>query len=479
VGNRTGPPLLWFEPDHNVAVSTNPDAGTLRIHLQVSPFERQLQVAGLGIAFFVFSLVPSLVLLDLWHSDSSSTDDATRWTGCAGIGMNTRLLGDGAVYCVDPMFPDQFPSDAWMVGDEQHLATDGNDDGYEVEYRWATVEDLVVYGEVLDGTYNCYTFLPETNLPTDWNVTHLSPPSLDAPLPDWCGQPVSENERNYSVGTHPYEGVWMYDVGEGADAPRVITSHKEDDGAYWFQQWEWEQEVMLQSYVEGSDDGPPLIFGCCLFATVTIGVLVLVGAYSNPRLGIEVNHEQRTVVRQQFGRLPSVIRKTLHGVDVESLTLRPNLRFVHHSDEHGSSTTEHPGVDLIVNTEQGVHALAFVENDDTGERHELIAKLSSAVRGQVVDVNLVEGGTPASVDTGSENTELGPVGPPNMLDDEQQVIEHPAPVMVFEASSVVQVKEAAEDGTHRPEGSGLEPTDTAPSVQDGGFWNFDGENVED
>jgi len=477
VGKGTDLPLLWFEPDHDVEVSSNPDAGTLRIRLQVSPFERQLQVFGLGIAFVIFSLVPSLVVLDLWHSDASSTDDATRWTGCAGIGMSTRLLGDGAVYCVDPMFPDQFPSDAWVVGDEQHLATDGNDDdGYEVEYRWATVEDLVVYGEVRDGIYNCYTFMPETNLPTDWNVTHLSPSSLDAPLPDWCGQPVSENERNYTVGAHPYEGVWMYDVGEGADTPWVITSHKEDDGAYWFQQWE--QEVMLQSYVEGSDDGPPLIFGCCLFATVTIGVLVLVGAYSNPRLGIEVNHEQRTVVRQQFGRLPSLIKKTLHGVDVESLTLRPNLRFIHHSDEHGSSTSEHSGVDLVVSTGRGVHALAFVENDDTGERQELIATLSSAIRGPLVDSNHVESGVPSAVAPGANSNQVAPVGAMNTLNDEQRVTAQPAPVMDIEAPPVVQDDETTDGGTHPSEGPRPEPTEVVQSVQDGGFWNFEVEDAD-
>ena len=278
-------------------------------------------------------------------------------------------------------------------------------------------------------------------------MTHLSPSSLDAPLPDWCGQPVSENERNYSVGTHPFEGVWMYDVGEGTDLPRVITSHMEQDGANWFQVWE--QEELLQSSGGASNDGAPLIIGCGLFATVTVGVLVLVGAYANPRLGIEVNHIQRTVVRQQFGRLPSVFKKTLHGVDVDSLTLRPNVRFVHHSDEHGSSTTEHSGVDLIVNTGRGVHALAFVENGDSGERHELMAKLSSAIRGRVVDANLAESVALTSTEPGDGSIEVASSGPPNTPDNVQQVIEQPAPALVFGATSIVKKDEATEDDVDR------------------------------
>ena len=237
----------------------------------------------------------------------------------------------------------------------------------------------------------------------------------------------------------------MFEVGEDAELELYIWAHKETDGAYYYQEW-----VSLENYAAGWDESSTYFSfaGCMLFITVPVGVLVLMAAYANPRLGMEINHRQRTVVRQQFGRLPSLFKKTLRGVDVEALTLRPNRRFVHHSDEYGSSTTEHPGVDLIVNTGRGVHALAFVENDDTGERHELIAKLGSAIRGQVVDASFVEGDAPFSV----------------------------APVEVIGAFSAVRDDVATDDVKHRPRDVDSEPMDVPQAIQVGGFWNFEAED---
>ena len=185
MGTWTDPPLLWFKPDHDVEVVSNLEAGTLRIHLQVSPSERRLQALGLCIAFFVFSLLPSMLVLS-WHSESSA-DDVTRQrqTSCAGLGMSTLLLGDDDVYCIDPMFPDDFQSDdSWQLGDEQHLAigSDG-DGGYAEEYRWGAVEHWVVYGYVWEGRYSYHIYIPETNLPSDWNLTHLMSPFPEGSWP--------------------------------------------------------------------------------------------------------------------------------------------------------------------------------------------------------------------------------------------------------------------------------------------------------
>lgn len=268
----------------------------------------------------------------------------------------------------------------------------------------------------------------------------------------------------------------MFEVGEEAELELYIWAHKETDGAYWYQEW-----VSLENYDAGWDESSTYFpfAGCMLFITVPVGVLLLMAAYSNPRLGMEFNHRQRTVVRQQFGRLPSLMKKTLHGVDVESLTLRPNRRFVHHSDEYGSSTTEHSGVDLIVDTGRGVHALAFVENDDTGERDELIAKLSSAIRGQVVDASFVESDAPFSVEPGADSSELAPPGAPNAPVDEQLVIEQVAPVGAFGAFSAVRDDVAADDVKHRPRDVDSESMGGSQAIQGGGFWNFEAEDAKE
>jgi len=304
--------LLWFKPDHDVEIVPNLEAGTLRIHRQVSPAERRLQVLGLCIAFLMFSLLPSMALLEFWRSESSSADDLTRQrqSSCAGLGMSTLLLRHDDIHCIDPMFPDRFQSDdSWQLGDEQHLAlgSDGN-------------------------------------------------------------------------GGYPEE---------------------------------------------------------------------------------------------------SLFKITLLDVDVETLTLRPNRRIVHHSDEYSSSTTEHPGVDLIVNTGRGVHAFAFVENDDTGERHELIAKLSSAIRGQVVDASFVESDAPSLVEPAADSSELAPAGALNTPVDEQLVIEQVAPVEVFGALSAVKDDVATDDVKHRPRDIDSEPTDVSQAIQGGGFWNFEAEDVKE
>ena len=59
-----------------------------------------------------------------------------------------------------------------------------------------------------------------------------------------------------------------------------------------------------------------------------------------------------------------------------------------------------------------------------------------------------------------------------------RVIAQPAPVMDIEAPPVVQDDETTDGGTHPSEGPRPEPKEFAQSVPDGGFWNFEVEDVE-
>ena len=131
-----------------------------------------------------------------------------------------------------------------------------------------------------------------------------------------------------------------------------------------------------------------------------------------------------------------------------------------------------------MNTGRGVHALAFVENGDSGERHALMAKLSSAIRGYVVDANLAESVALTSTEPGDGSIEVASSSPPNTPDDVQQVIEQPAPALVFGATSIVKKDEATEDDADRLQGPGSDPTNGSPTIRGSGFWNFEAEEAD-
>ena len=109
----------------------------------------------------------------------------------------------------------------------------------------------------------------------------------------------------------------------------------------------------------------------------------------------------------------------------------------------------------------------------------MIAKLSSAIRGQVVDVRFNESDAPSLVEPDADSSERAPAGASNTPVDEQLVIEQVAPVEVLGAISAGRDDVATDDGKHRPRDVDSEPMDVPQAIQGGGFWNFEAEDAKE
>ena len=85
---------------------------------------------------------------------------------------------------------------------------------------------------------------------------------------------------------------------------------------------------------------------------------------------------------------------------------------------------------------------------------------------------------PSSVEQGADSAGVALIGAPNTLEDEQQVVEQPAPVVAPGSSTFVMDDETTNDVTPHLEALAFEPTDVPQPNQDGGFWNFEAEDAE-
>lgn len=351
--------MFWIEPEDTLVVRDVPERpGVFHVLPVHSKIYKYLQT--------VASMLLLMALLggfNLFMTAMAPVEQQQLSVDCTSNGLYLQTLGDGSRYCIDPMFPDSSSLDSVELGEDQHIRE--TFDGVVEEYRWEAVEQHVVYGWIEEGgIYGCTLVISETNLPENWSSLDLVVDDVEAFYPNWCGQQATNENRNYTEGEHPQDGLWMFDVSTSEAATGTITAHQVQGVTYSYTEWEAEARL-LSSFVDDDESNMPFCMVCLMILLLPLFIITL----DYRPVGIEVDRTERLVVRKRLGNGPVLSKKSYEGVDFSSLQLSPITReAVHsHSDEHsssGSSYTYHPGFDLTVNTRSGNRVVMFIEGPE-------------------------------------------------------------------------------------------------------------------
>ena len=350
-GFTDDPPLIWAEPAPR-RYSVIRDGSALRFQ------EKRLPNNKIFVIFVVFllAIVPVGVSIALIHEFIvESAIPAMVEDACGEEYIEDDTVLPGQTYCVDPEEPYTYTLDSLEVSEDQHVREIDGEDVWE--YRWEDVDNYVVFGFVDEDAYYCYTFLPQTNLGGAWTYADLSVPEGRL-HPEWCFTSFNGTERNYSSErSHPYDGVWLYYVGDGD--PQQRLEMVKNDGLNISSI----DPVSLAS-LESEDGGFPIEL--CL--TLPLSLLLLAAADPRKR-GIYFHANAGRFVRKRVGKLPS-FQTTWDEVDFSSTKLQRRVRVQRHYDEGSKWTTEHPGFDLIISRRNGPIVPVFFEDGGNPQLHE-------------------------------------------------------------------------------------------------------------
>ena len=350
-GFTDDPPLIWAEPAPR-RYSVIRDGSALRFQ------EKRLPNNKIFVIFVVFllAIVPVGVSIALIHEFIvESAIPAMVEDACGEEYIEDDTVLPGQTYCVDPEEPYTYTLDSLEVSEDQHVREIDGEDVWE--YRWEDVDNYVVFGFVDEDAYYCYTFLPQTNLGGAWTYADLSVPEGRL-HPEWCFTSFNGTERNYSSErSHPYDGVWLYYVGDGD--PQQGLEMDKNDGLNISSI----DPVSLAS-LESEDGGFPIEL--CL--TLPLSLLLLAAADPRKR-GIYFHANAGRFVRKRVGKLPS-FQTTWDEVDFSSTKLQRRVRVQRHYDEGSKWTTEHPGFDLIISRRNGPIVPVFFEDGGNPQLHE-------------------------------------------------------------------------------------------------------------
>tara|TARA_B100001113_G_scaffold352408_1_gene353705 strand:- start:187 stop:1173 length:987 start_codon:yes stop_codon:yes gene_type:complete len=218
-------------------------------------------------------------------------------SNCDKRGLIEIILGNGAVYCdvTDSMNCDEMGNNCgagltryvdMTYGDDQHISFGykeaGFEEGEDVEnwmtpppetwnaLRWENVNDVVIYGQIHDGQYHCDQYMiPESYLPENWSLIDLN---VDVQFPEWCSQPATDDDKNYTNGTHPFVDVWMIDLRDVTwnreiRAERVNSNHSSST---------FEDLTKVETRVWYHEDHPTLN-GDLTPGSVSLGIKIALG----------------------------------------------------------------------------------------------------------------------------------------------------------------------------------------------------------
>ena len=350
-GFTDDPPLIWAEPVSQ-RYSVIRDGSALRFQ------EKRLPNNKIFVIFVVFllAIVPvggSIALIHEFIVESAIL--AMVEDGCGEEYIEDDTVLQGQTYCVDPVEPYTYTLDSLEVSEDQHVREIDGEDVWE--YRWEDVDNYVVFGVVDEDAYYCYTFLPQTNLGGAWTYADLSVPEGSL-HPEWCFTSFNGTERNYSSERpHPYDGVWLYYVGDG-DPQQRLEMHKNDGLNI--------SSIDPVSLASLESEGGGFPIELCL--TVPLSILLLAAADPRKR-GIYFHANTGRFVRKRVGKLPS-FQTTWDEVDFSSTKLQRRVRVQRHIDEGHKWTTEHPGFDLVISRRNGPIVPVFFEDGGNPQLHE-------------------------------------------------------------------------------------------------------------
>jgi hypothetical protein len=358
-------PLFWVERKaHGYSVVNE---GTV-VRFQENRLSGPRKIAIIVFLMFVILPVAFSIAIIADAFEQEAVPILNDGVGCGEGWIESGDLLPGKLYCVSPTGPEVIPLDSLEVSDDQHIRETSEGDVFE--YRWEAVEDYLVFGSIVDGEYECMTFLPQDNLDDEWTYADLSI-RVGQYNPDWCGSAVDDSTRNYSADEpHPYDGIWLYDV-EYGDPMNRLTMLKFDELNVLIQ--DGESEAYMQDGVDFYEtEGAPLGLLCI---TLPISLLFLAGADPRKR-ALYFHVGAGKVVRRRVGRWPS-FQTTWADVDFSSASLNRTVRIQEHveHDENGPSrrwTTQHPGFDLRLSRKNGPIIPVFFDDGGDLRMHESI-----------------------------------------------------------------------------------------------------------
>jgi len=424
-------PVLWVPPQSEAfTVEVGEGVRVVRSRSLKNTVEGVL----LNIPFVFFLVIALLISLS---AVLPSFDDVQGVSNDDRVDCDYRYVeaytGDGALYCVEDDMPYTFTFDSIEQGEENHiLETFEGSETYE--YRWHEERGFVVLGFLDDGWYDCVLFIPDTSLPEQWSVRDLMVDDPESYYPQWCGEEASTAERNYTDGEDPFDGTWLFVLGE--ENPEEVIFRTKVVGLTSYYE-EWVSPASHFDWDEGDGNGH-------LMGLIVVGpILLLMGMIAGHRNQMVIFHiGECKLTKKRNSKIPSPFKRVWHGLDLGRISFNHHVRTRQHSSGGGEDgpvqtwTTSHPGVDMIVPTDSGDVIAIFFEYGANPHLHKsLILDLLDNL-GVPQEIYLVpEAETSATEDV------------PRKLDD-------------------------ADDGHSLEE-------DKNGETKSGAFWSFDGQNSEE
>ena len=350
-------PILWVPPQSEAfTVEVGEGVRVVRSRSVKSAIEGALLYVP-----FVFFLIVAVVMvlspvLDDMVNDQISSSDPLNF---CEYGYREAYTGDGTLYCMDEMMSHTHALDSIEQGEENHIRE--TFEGLETyEYRWHEERGLVVLGFLDEGWYDCVLFMPETALPELWSVSDLMVDDPESYYPPWCGEEASTAERNYTEGEDPFDGTWLFVLGE--ENPEDVIFRTKVVGLTSFYE-EWMSPLWLSSDW-GEDEGSGHLMGLIVVGPILLLMLFITG-HRNQMVIFDTGENKLT--RKRNGKIPSPFKRVWRGLDLGRVRFDHHVRTREHSSGGGEDgpvqtwTTSHPGVDMMVPTDSGDIVAIFFE----------------------------------------------------------------------------------------------------------------------
>jgi len=362
-----GEPILWVKNKRDSHRVVSDQHGTR--------FESASGSAGRVIAGVFFLLLASLpISLSIYLLSGAEETYASEVSDECWEYQVEIQVGANPLYCLETL--DYSTIISLEVSEDQHIREeiqDIEDDAttYVDTYRWEEVDSSIVYGFIWDGRYNCFRFIPESNLEENWTVESL-PGLYRFSYPLWCGDDYTDEEsRTFEEGAHPFDGVWMYDADDPYTMTEFLPRVKVEDNKFSYQLLESKAKVVSDRADSLDVDAIPLGALCCC---LPLG-LVLLFAADRRRKVFVIDRPNQRISRKRAGSLPS-FGTTWSRVDFNSVQLVRSVRIKKHTSGGGEDgpvkhwTTSHPGVNLVLRMEQSIQTLFFFEDGDDLSVHQ-------------------------------------------------------------------------------------------------------------
>jgi len=349
-------PVLWVPPQSEAfTVEVGEGVRVVRSRSLKNTVEGVL----LNIPFVFFLVIALLISLS---AVLPSFDDVQGVSNDDRADCDYRYVeaytGDGALYCVEDDMPYTFTFDSIEQGEENHiLETFEGSETYE--YRWHEERGFVVLGFLDDGWYDCVLFIPDTSLPEQWSVRDLMVDDPESYYPQWCGEEASTAERNYTEGEDPFDGTWLFVLGE-ENPEEVIFRTKVVGLTSYYEEW-----VSPASHFDWDEgDGNGHLMGLIVVGPILLLMWVIAG-HRNQMVIFDIDENKLT--RKRNGKIPFPFTRVWRGLNLGRVRFDHNVRTREHSSGGGEDgpvntwTTSHPGVDMIVPTDSGDVIAIFFE----------------------------------------------------------------------------------------------------------------------